>query len=84
LRKNLKGHTHIAVATVPGKLVEVAFRVEGVTNRLSAVALLVLNGTTGYALFYPNEVFAAESDQQLPRSLQQILDWFELLQQATM
>ncbi len=53
-------------------------------QRLGARALLVLNGTTGYALFYPNEVFAAESDQQPPRSLQQILDWFELLQQATM
>jgi hypothetical protein len=69
--------TNQTVATVPGKLVEVAFTVKGVPNRLSAVALLVLNGTTGYAIFYPNQLFAAESDQQPSGPVQKILDSFE-------
>jgi hypothetical protein len=76
--------TNQTVATVPGKLVEVAFPVEGgegggPPTRLSSVVLLALNGTTGYAILYANPLFAAEADQP-PRPVQQILDSFELLQ----
>jgi flagellar basal body-associated protein FliL len=77
--------TNQTVATVPGKLVKIAFPFTTTTaaaaeepTRLFADALLVLNGTTGYAIFYPNELFAAESDQP-PRPVQQIFDSFELL-----
>jgi hypothetical protein len=81
----INAQTNQTVATVPGKLVEIAFTFTATADaeegrtRLFADALLVLNGTTGYAIFYPNELFAAESDKP-PRPVQQILDSFELLQ----
>ena len=61
--------TNQTVATVPGKIVKVAFTPEGgpPAVTLSSVALLALNGSTGYVIFYPNELFAAESDQ-LPKT----------------
>jgi hypothetical protein len=80
----INAQTNQTVATVPGKIVEVVFPVEGgegegPSTTLSSVVLLTLNGTTGYAIFYGNPLFAAESDQP-PRPVQQILDSFELLQ----
>ncbi len=80
----INAQTNQTVATVPGKIVEIASPVEGgegggPPTRLSAVVFLTLNGTTGYAIFYANPLFAAESDQP-PRPVQQILDSFELLQ----
>jgi len=80
--------TNQTVATVPGKIVEVVFPVEGGEGEvegegppttLSSVILLTLNGTTGYAILYANPLFAAEADQP-PRPVQQILNSFELLQ----
>jgi hypothetical protein len=78
----INAQTNQTVATVPGKIIEIAFPLEGgegPPTTLSSVVLLTLNGTTGYAIFYGNPLFAAESDQP-PRPVQQILDSFELLQ----
>lgn len=77
--------TNHIIKTVPAKLVEFTYRTAPVADddnnrgiEMRQFGLLVLNGTTGYNLFYERPAFLLPSGQ-LPAPVQQIFESFELI-----
>jgi hypothetical protein len=69
--------TNQTLTTVPAKLMEHTFTIEG-GSELNEFSMLVLNGTTGYSIANFNLPSLRES-LQTPRPVKQIFDSFELL-----
>jgi hypothetical protein len=77
--------TNQTIKTAPAKLVEFTYRTAPVADddndrgiEMRQFGLLVLNGTTGYNLFYERPAFLLTSGQ-LPAPVQQIFESFELI-----
>jgi hypothetical protein len=73
------------IKTIPAKLVEFTYRTAPIADddndrgiEMRQFGLLVLNGTTGYNLFYERPAFLLTSGQ-LPAPVQQIFESFELV-----